>query len=808
MTGALYRLTGACVRHRWVVLAAWLVLVAALAFLALRVGGGTSDDLTLPGTDSQAATNLLDARFPTQANGSNPVVMKASSGKLTDARNRRAIHRTQHALKRDPQVRSAVSPLGAKGASAMSKNERIGYIAVTLRPGVSELTKPEAERIIATTAPAARAGLDVAAGGYLGQEVSKPSTHESEAIGLVAAVIVLLFAFGTVVAMGLPIVTALLGLVSGLSLVALLGNVAEVPTVAPTLGTMIGLGVGIDYALFIVTRHREQIADGMAVAESIARAGATAGGAVAFAGGTVIVALASLALARIPLVTTLGITAALVVVIAITAALTLLPALLAVIGGGIERLRLPRSRHAGGSGTRPRGWARWARFITSHPWPMLALSVIVLVVLSVPILSLRLGQEDYGAFPTTTESRRAYDLMTEGFGAGSNGPMLIATRLEKPAEGNSRRLRRLNRQTRRQKQAQEAAAQRKEQRAVANLEAQGVPPDEADAEAQQQAGTDGGADSAKQRRQASELAKQRQYLKSPASDRRLVQLRRDLKQPKHVDSVTPPLVKDGGRAAVYTLTPTTAPSAFATEALVGRLRSDVIPRAVRGEQMQAYVGGRTPGFIDLAGEIGVALPRVILTVIGVSFLLLLLAFRSVFIPLKAGVMNLLSIGAALGVLTAVFELGLGVGVVGLESTVPVVSFVPLLMFAILFGLSMDYEVFLMTRMKERYTRSRDNLEAVVDGLADTGRVITSAALIMVSVFASFVLNGDPTVKQFGVGLAVAVAVDATIVRCMLVPVLMTLLGRGNWWMPRWLDRITPRVSIEGDEYFEARRAGS
>jgi len=801
VTGPLYRLTKACISHRWAVLAVWVVLVAGVGFLALRAGTDTSDDLTLPGTDSQAATNLLDAQFPTQANGSNPVVMKAPSGRLTTPRNKRAIRRTVARLERDRQVRRAVSPLSRAGSSALAKNERIGYIAVTLRPGPSELTESEAEGIIARAAPAAKAGLEVATGGYLGQQVSKPSTHLSEAIGIAAAVIVLLFAFGTVVAMGLPIVTALLGLISGLSMVALLGHVAEVPTVAPTLGTMIGLGVGIDYALFIVTRHREQLAERMPVRESIARAGATAGGAVTFAGGTVIVALGSLALARIPLVTTLGVTAALVVLVAIAGALTLLPALLAFAGGGIERLRLPRTHHA--RDATPHGWRRWARFIAAHPWPVLVVSILVLAALSVPILSLRLGQQDYGAFPTTTESRRAYDLMTEGFGVGSNGPMLIATRLDRPARGNARKLDRLNRQTRREKRKQEARAERKQERASASLEAQGIPPEEAESQAREQAKADRAADADKQRRQARDLEKQRHYLKSPASDPRLVRLRRDLQRPRQVDSVTPPLVKRDGSAAVYTLTPTTAPSALATEALVDRLRSDVIPRAVGGEGMEAYVGGRTPGFIDLATEISSKLPGVILTVIGLSFVLLLLAFRSVFIPLKAGVMNLLSIGAALGVVTAVFERGIGMAIVGLDTTVPVVSFVPLLMFAILFGLSMDYEVFLMTRMKERYARTHDNHEAVVDGLAVTGRVITSAALIMVSVFASFILNGDPTVKQFGVGLAVAIAVDATIVRCMLVPVLMTLLGRGNWWMPRWLDRVTPRVSIEGAEYFEA-----
>ena len=562
-------------------------------------------------------------------------------------------------------------------------------------------------------------------GGYVGQKVSKPETHSSEAVGLAMAVIVLLLTFGTFVAMGLPIVTAIIGLVSGLSIITLISQVAEVPTVAPTLATMIGLGVGIDYALFIVTRHQAQRRAGMATRESIARAAATSGGAVVFAGTTVIVALLSLAVVNVPLVTTLGYTSALVVAVAVAAAMTLLPAILGIVGDRIDRLALPHRRRP--RDDHPHGWARWARVVTGRPLPAALVAMAVLVTLALPALDLYLGQQDNGALPTSTDARRAYDGMTTAFGPGANGPLLISVDMaSEPAKG--------------------------------------------------------------------------------ADDPRLTDLRTDLQKTSGVEQATQPQLNSSGTAAVLTVTPTTAPSDRATEQLVQRLRDDTIPAATKGEHMTADVGGTTAGYVDLADEISSRLVITIAVVVGLSFLLLMVAFRSVVIPLTAGLMNLVSIGAAFGVVTAVFEKGWGASVVGLDDEVPIVSFVPLMMFAILFGLSMDYEVFLMTHIKEAWERTRDNKQAVIAGVANTGRVITSAALIMVSVFFAFVINGDPTVKQFGVGMGVAVAVDATLVRCLLVPAVMTMIGRANWWFPRWLDRLVPNFSIEGDEWFRARDA--
>ena len=726
MTSVLYRLGHVCVRRRWIVLALWLTVFAGLAVVARTVGPNVNDNLTLPGTDSQKASDLLAARFPQQANGTNPVVMTAPAGaKLTDSTYEKPIDDAVSALRKDPDVRQATSPLAQAGAAYLSKDKRIGYIALNLRASPSDLTTDDAERIVAEADPVRDAGLTVGVGGYLGQKVSKPETHSSEAVGLTMAVLVLLFTFGTVVAMGLPIVTAIVGLVIGLSLITLLSQVAEVPTVAPTLATMIGLGVGIDYALFIVTRHQAQRRTGMALDESIARSTATSGGAVLFAGTTVIVALLSLAVVDIPLVTTLGYTSALVVAVAVAAAITLLPALLGVVGDRIDRLRLPLPRRPQYD-SRPHGWYRWGEFVARHPVPAAATALVVLVVLALPTRDLYLGQQDNGALPTSTQARQAYDAMTKGFGVGSNGPLLISVDL------------------------------------------------------------------------SAQPAKQ--------GDERLTSLAGDLTQTAGVQSAAGPLVNSDGTAAVYTVTPTTAPSDRATADLVNQLRDDTLLQASKGNDMEAHVGGTTAGYVDLASEISSHLVITILVVIVLSFLLLLVAFRSLVIPLTAGLMNLVSIGAAFGVVTAVFEKGWGASLVGLDGEVPIVSFVPLMMFAILFGLSMDYEVFLMTHMREAWQRTGDNRQAVIEGLGETGKVITSAALIMVSVFFAFVLNGDPTVKQFGVGMGVAVAIDATLVRCLLVPAVMLLVGRANWWFPGFLDRLVPNFSIEGDEWFRERDA--
>jgi RND superfamily putative drug exporter len=777
MTGPLYHLGRFCSRHHRVVIVAWLVLAAALAYGAHAAGDRTSDNLRLPGTDSTQATDLLEADLPKQAYGTNPVTLETSHGKVTD--HEKAIDKTVKELEQTPHVRKAENPLDDD--SLVSEDGKTAYIPVTLDVGQGDLTEDEAQAVLDATQPAQDAGLDVALGGYAGQQLSKPDTHSSELIGLTAAVIILLFAFGTVTAMGLPIITALLGLVSALSIITLVGHVAEVPTIAPTLATMIGLGVGIDYALFIVTRHKLQLRDGMEMQESIARATATAGGAVVFAGGTVVIALLSLFFAGIPLVTTLGYTAAIAVVVSVLAATTLLPALLGVLGPRIDSLRVKLGRtHP--DDHQPHGWARWARGVARRPWRSLVAGVLVLGVLAMPVFGLQLGQNDVGALPESTTARQAYDAMTDGFGEGTNGPLLIATELGSPAKPDKKNLNEIDDQ---QKQLEQ-----EQQQQIAALEAQGVPPDQA--EQQVAAAT---AD------QQKKLDKQRKRAENPATDPRLTKLHDDLAKTDGVDAVSPAALSKDKTTAVFTAVPTTAPSATDTEDLVNHLRDTVVPKATKGTDMTAYVGGQTAGYVDLAERISAKLPSMIAIVVGLSFVVLLLAFRSLLLPVKAAVANLLSVAAAYGVVTWIFQEGHLINLVGLEHAVPIVSFVPLLMFAILFGLSMDYEVFLLTQMREHYAETHNPTRAVVDGLASTGRVITSAALIMVCVFTSFILNGDPVVKQFGVGLAVAIAIDATVVRCLLVPAVMTLFGRASWWLPSWMGRALPRISIEGEDYF-------
>ena len=782
MTGPLYRIGRVCSKHYKLVIAAWVVIALGLVLAGRAAGDRTSDNLSLPGTGSTQATNLLEARLPDKANGTNPLVIRSNNGKLTDQKNEKAVNETVDEVRNTPHVTKAINPLGDHGAAFLSKDEKTAYIPVSLDVGQGDLTEDEAQAILDAGQPARDAGLDVSLGGYAGQQLSKPNTHVSELIGLSAAVVILLFAFGTATAMALPIVTALLGLVSALALIRVVGLVTDVPTVAPTLATMIGLGVGIDYALFIVTRHKLQLRDGMEMGESVARATATAGGAVLFAGTTVVIALCSLLFAGIPLVTTLGFTAAIAVVVAVLGAVTLLPALLGALGPRIHSLRV-KLGHTHPDDHRPHGWARWARGVAKRPWRSAVASTAVLLILALPLLDLHLGQSDTGALPTSTTARQAYDAIGDGFGEGTNGPLLVAAKLGKPAKPDQKNLNQINQQQKQLEQQQ----QQIEQQALL----QGATQQQAEAEAEQQTQS-----------QTDKLDKKRKQAESPATDPRLTKLSDDLAKAPDVKSVSPPTLDKSGKAAVYTVVSDSAPSSRETEDLVNQLRSTTIPEATKGTDVTATVGGQTAGYIDLASRIADKLPAMIAIVVGLSFVVLTLAFRSLVVPAKAAIMNLLSVAAAYGVVTFVFQEGHGASLIGLDGPIPIVSFVPLLMFAILFGLSMDYEVFLLSQIQEHYRESRRPTRAVIEGLANTGRVITSAALIMVCVFTSFVLNGDPVVKQFGIGLAVAIAIDATLVRCLLVPAVMTLLGTASWWMPSWLGRHLPRISIEGEDYFE------
>ncbi|HET8565835.1 MAG TPA: MMPL family transporter [Solirubrobacterales bacterium] len=723
MTAPLYAIGRFCSRHHYPVIGAWVVLAIALVAISQASGSKTSENLTLPGTDSTIATELLEDNLPEQAYGSNPLVLQAPSGKLTEPKYAQPVAEVVRKLEAIHYVNSAVSPLSREGVAFLSKDQTVGYIPVVLSIGPGEIDEAQSERILDAARPAEAAGLHAAIGAYVGQQLSKPATETSEAIGLAAAVIILLFAFGTATAMMLPIVSAVIGLACALSIVRLLEHVLEVPGVASTLATMIGLGVGIDYALFIVTRHKLQLGEGMEIRESIARATATAGGAVVFAGFTVVIALCSLAFAGIPLVSTLGFTAAVAVVVAVSAATTLLPAMLGALGPHINSLRVKLGKtHP--DDKEPHGWRRWAERVSDRPWTASIAALAILVVLAIPIFQLELGQNDISALPKETTSRQAYDSLNAGFGPGVNGPLLIASEFTSPAEAKQ--------------------VLPKLQKAV------------------------GGAEDVK-------------VAGEPTLDKQ-------------------------GTVAVFTLISKSEPWADETVSLVENLRSTVIPEALRGTKASAYVGGQTAGYIDLATQISDKLPLMIAIVVGLSFIVLLVAFRSLLVPIKAAAMNLLSVAAAYGVVTAVFQLGWGSSLIGLDHSIPIVSFVPLLMFAILFGLSMDYEVFLLTQMREHFKEFGDEKRAVVEGLANTGRVITSAAAIMVCVFTSFVLSGNPVVKEFGVGLAVAIAIDSTVVRCLLVPAVMVLLGKRAWWLPRWMEKVVPHISIEGEDYFAKRDA--
>jgi putative drug exporter of the RND superfamily len=722
VTGILYSLARFCVRRHWTVMVIWLAIAVAVVAVSHQMGDNTNDNLSLPGTNSYKATSTLARSFPDQSNGTSPIVIHAGSGKLTDSSNANAVNQAAADVAKEPFVASVVNPLTQQGAAQLSKDQATGYLSVTLSVPPGQLSQEQAQQIINGAQPARAAGLEVQTGGQLGQKVSQPATESSELIGIIAALLILTFTLGTIVAAVLPILSAIIGLVITLGVIRMLEHALTVPTVAPTLATMIGLGVGIDYSLFIVTRHFRGMKDGLPLDESIARAAATSGGAVFFAGCTVTIALVSLAVAGIPLVTTMGEMAAIAVVVAVIAALTLLPAILGALGPHIEFLRV--RPHVTDAQARNGLWAKWAGEIAKVPVVALLAALAILIPLMIPLFSLTLGQQDTGAFSKSTTVRQAYDLMSENFGPGSNGPLLIAVALKSPAQSTS--------------------------------------------------------------------------------DSRLTTLQKDIAGTSGVAAVTPITLSKDGTTAFFNAIAKTAPSATATSNLVSTLRTTVIPKAESGANLSAYVGGSTAGYVDLASRISSKLPLQIAVVIALSFVLLILAFRTVVIPAQAAVMNVLSIAASYGVITAVFQYGWAHGVIGLEGAIPIVSYVPLFMFAILFGLSMDYEVFLVSQIEEHVHAGERNRSSVVSGLVTSARVITAAAAVMVCVFGSFVLNGNPTIKQFGIGLAVAVLLDATVVRCLLVPALMVLMGRINWYFPHWMERLVPRVSIEGAEFFHAR----
>jgi putative drug exporter of the RND superfamily len=732
MSHVLYRLGRFAARHPWRVVGAWLTVAIAVVGASSSYGRELDDSVAVPGLDSQEALELLSSAGVDDAGLTAYVVATPLDGELTffePSAARADLAELRSAIAALPNVLDATDPAGALAegrdvavaGGSVSPDGRVALVRVQY-PVREELARADFERLEDVGAQARiDSELQIEMGGDLFFEFAQPETSTAEMIGLLAAVLILFFAFGSLIAMGLPIGMAILGLALSISSMSLLAYIVDVPTWATQMGVMIGLGVGIDYALFLVTRHREFLAQGMTVSEAAGRSVATAGQAVVFAGGTVVIAILGLAVAGIPFVTNGGIAIAVIVLTMVIASITLLPAFLGLAGHRIERLRLRRGyrqrptslegRRSGGSATTS-GWQRWGGHVSSHALAYAIGATVLLLALTAPILSLRLGFPDEGTLPESRTERRAYDLVAAGFGPGTNSPLIIAV----DTAGDPDVLEPL---------AEAIAA-------------------------------DGG-----------------------------------------IEGVAPPVLDADSGVATLLAFPTTSPQDEATLDTIGRIRSEVFGSVLAGSPAEAHVGGATATWSDLGERVEARLPLFIAAVLVLSFLLLMVVFRSILVPLKAALLNVLSIGAAYGVMVMVFQWGWGMGLIGLEATAPVIPFIPMFMFAIVFGLSMDYEVFLLSRVREEYLATGDNDGSVIHGIASTARVITSAALIMISVFLAFALGDDPSIKMFGIGLATAVFVDATIVRMVLVPATMKLMGDANWWFPSWLDRIVPAIDIDG-----------
>lgn len=724
----LYRLGHLCVRQRRRVLATWLVLLIGVGVASAALGGETTDEFSLPGTESQEAFDLLEERFPVQGGSSTRVVFAAGADMaVTDAEATQAIDEVFQTLGTVEGVSLAVAPAPERG---ISQDGSVAFGEIRYPVSFLEVEDSTTDAVEAAVQPARDAGLTVEFGGEVvpGRVTEPPS---SEAIGLAFAVVILLVTFGSVLAMGLPILTALIGLGIGIFSIGVVSAFVDLSSVTPTLAVMIGLAVGIDYALFIVTRHRQNLALGMEPEEAAARANATAGSAVVFAGMTVVIAIAGLAVVGIPFLTVMGFAAAATVATAVLVAVTLLPAMLGFAGHNIDRLRVPGLKtRTGGLDEGETIGTRWAAMVTHHRVPFLLGSVALMLLLALPVVSMRLGLPDDGVEPTSTTQRRAYDLLADGFGPGFNAPLTV----------------------------------------VVDLEGSNDPTVVVSA------------------------------------------VRDSISEVDGVLTVNEPVVNEASDTAILIAIPESGPSDSRTEDLVHHIRGDVVPGIEQSEAVRIAVTGTTAAGIDISEKLASALPVFMVLVIGLIFLLMLVVFRSILIPIKAALAILLSIGAAFGVVVAIFQWGWLKDLIGLDTTIPIVSFLPVMMFAILFGLSMDYELFILSRVREEYIHNGNPRQAVLTGLAGSARVITAAALIMVSVFGAFVLGDNPIIKMFGVGLSVAVLLDATVVRMVIVPAAMSLFDEKAWWFPRWLDRIVPNVDIEGERLIEhlaeldARRA--
>ncbi len=718
------RLAGWCYDHRRRVLLLWIGAIIVITVVAQSMGSRFQDSFGSGNSASQQVQNLLTARFPKTAGTSADVVI-STTGSIEAPADRSVTTTMVDRLAHLPHVSVVRSPFDPT-SHQISSNQRIAFAVVQFNQDVSKVPNAAVKKVISVAESFDRPGYHIALGGGPIGNVITAAPGPSEGAGILGAMIVMLIAFGSVVAMGLPILTALFGIAIGFALEDLLSHILNVPIFAPEMLAMIGLGVGIDYALFIVTRYRQGLFEGRDPRHAVATALATSGRAVLFAGSTVVISLLGLFLLQLPFLQGLAVGTIAAVLLVMAGALTLLPAMLGFAGRAIDRMHLPRLLQTGATPAPDSFWYRWSRAIQRRPWTFAILALMALVALAIPLFSMRLAFTDAGNDPTTLTTRQAYDLLAQGFGPGFNGPLVVAAPLSTEQDATTM--------------------------------------------------------------QKVDVA---------------------LRTTPGIAFAAPVEVSADHNAAVIIAYPTTAPQAAQTSQLVATLRTTVIPHATAGTGLRVLVGGETAAGVDASNYLAHRLPWVIAAVIVLALLLLMAVFRSVVIPVKAAIMNLLSVGAAYGVIVAVFQWGWGGSVIGIGHTGPIDPWIPLMMFTILFGLSMDYEVFLLSRMREEWRLTGDNSSAVADGLAKTARVITSAAAIMICVFGSFVI-GDPLriLKVFGLGLAASILIDASLVRLVLVPSVMELLGHANWYMPRWLERVVPTLGVEVDVHDLDRPADS
>ena len=713
-----------CVRHRRLVVLFWVIALVVASAVEAGVGSNYSNNFSLPKTESTEALHLLQAASPKVAGDREQVVVATSGGrKVTDPAVEARVSAMLQRLQAVPHVTTVLSPYGPGGADQISRSGTVAFAVVTFDRLAQSISNAEARHFVAVARSADGPGVEVAVSGQVA-EASNAQSIGGTGPGIILAGVVLLLVFGSFFAMLLPLVSALASLGTAVGLIGLLSNVLTMPNFSTELTLLIGLGVGVDYALFIVTRHRQGMMAGHDIESSIVHAVNTSGRAVLFAGIIVCIALLGMFALGVSFLYGLAVAAALGVALTMLAALTLLPALLGFLGPRAisrrHRRRLvdhgPRVAGSGSTGF----WARWADALRAHPTIPAVVATGLIVVVAVPFFSMRLGSTDQGSDPIGTTTRTAYDLLAKGFGPGFNGPLALVSVVHGPADRT----------------------------ALDRLEA-------------------------------------------------------DVRTERGVATVSPPVLiptKGGGDVSLLVAYPTSSPQAAATTRLIHRLRTEVIPRAVAGSHLAVYVGGTTAIFVDFANVLSAKFPVFIALVVVLAFLLLAMVFRSLVVPLTAAVMNILSIGAAFGSVVAVFQWGWLDALFGVSKTGPVESFLPVMMFAILFGLSMDYQVFLVTRIHEEYLHGGGDAKAAVrNGLAATGQTISAAALIMILVFGSFVLGGIVVIKEFGVGLAGGILMDALVIRMAIVPALMQLLGRSSWWFPGWLDRFLPRIGIEPPE---------